>query len=73
MRGWVVAEMPEITEVQRIALNPGDVVVARVAGRLTAKQAHMVSQQLRKAFPSNEVLVLDGSAELDVFRPEESK
>jgi protein-disulfide isomerase-like protein with CxxC motif len=59
--------LPEITDLQRLNLQPGDRLVVRFHGRLTAAQAHMIRERLREwsggGFP---VLVLDADASLEV-------
>jgi hypothetical protein len=60
------ADLPEITEIRRVALSPGDVVVARLKGRISQAAADSVSQRLKGAFPDNRVVLLDGRIDLDI-------
>ena len=54
-------------EVQRMALRPGDVVVARCQERIRPEFAVYLRKQLRAAFPDNQVIVIDGGMELQVL------
>jgi len=62
--------LPEITDVQRYRLQPGDALVLRVAGRISPVQAERVKEQVRAGLgilgEDVPVLVLDESASLSV-------
>ncbi len=50
-------------------LERGDLLVVRVAGQLTQHYAHQLTELLQTKVPDGvEALVLDESAELDVYR-----
>lgn len=64
------ADLPDVVDVRRVALHPGDVVVARTAGPyITAEQAHSIRDLLRQTFPGHEVLVLGPGVDIDVVEP----
>lgn len=61
--------LPEVTEVQRLTLSPGDRIVVRVPGRLDKMMAAYVTNQVRRGLrlpDSVPVLVLDDGASLEV-------
>lgn len=64
----------EISDLQRLNLQPGDRLVVRVKGRLTAAQAAVLTARLREwsggAFP---VLILDDDASLDVVTADDGR
>jgi hypothetical protein len=62
--------VPEITEVQRISLKPGDVVAATVPLAITQAQALEIRSGLSEAFPDNKCIVMCGGLELKVVEPE---
>ena len=58
--------------VQRMHLQPGDILVYVWPGKLTQEQADTVKQKLRKAFGTDiPVVVLDGGARLQVVNKNE--
>ncbi len=60
-------DLPEITDVQRFRLEPGDRLVVRYQERLTHQQAVLVRDRLLAwAGPGFPVLVLDGGASLEI-------
>jgi hypothetical protein len=61
-----MSELPEITEVQRVTLKPGDRLAIRVAGRITPDQAAMIKERVTAAWPGVPVIVLDDSVDLEV-------
>jgi hypothetical protein len=64
--------LPEITEVQRVTLKPGDRLAVRVAGRITPQQADMIRQRVMATWPGVPVLILDDSASLEVIETQEA-
>ena len=63
----------EVAELQRLNLQPGDRLVVRTLGRLTAAQAHEFSERIR-AWSGGEfpVLVLDGDTSLEVVTADDA-
>lgn len=62
---------PEIEEVRVLRLQPGDVIIARVANDTTAETAMGVRQNLEGAFPGYRVIVTAGIG-IEVARPDQS-
>ena len=62
------AERHEITlsDLQRVKLEPGDVLVLRVNGRLSAVMAEQLRAQVTACFPGHRALVLEQDAALAV-------
>ena len=62
--------IPEITEISRITINPGDRLIVRVAdGLLTAAQADLIEQRLRARLQlpvSVRVAIIVGGMDLQV-------
>lgn len=67
-------DLPEITEVKRLSLRPGDRVVLRFDDVLNPEQVEEVQEAMRHAFgdldPMPKVIVLDGGADIEVVSPE---
>jgi hypothetical protein len=63
-----VAELPEITEVQRLTLKPGDLLVVRTDETLDAQTADRLRERLYAwlGVPGVRILVLDRGASLEV-------
>ena len=61
-----MSELPEITEVQRVTLKPGDRLVVRVAERLDPEQALRIRRRAEALWPGVPVLVLDRGVTLEV-------
>jgi hypothetical protein len=61
-----VSELPEITEVQRITLKPGDRLAVRSASRLTPDTARRIKEVVEATWPGVPVLVLDDGMSLEV-------
>ncbi len=61
-----LAELPEITEVQRITLKPGDRLAVRVDSRLSPETAARIRKIVEAAYPGVPVLVLDVGTSLEV-------
>jgi hypothetical protein len=59
----------ELSDLARVALAPGDVVVLRVDTRLTHEQAASMKDALGNVWPDNRCIVLDGGAALSVVTP----
>jgi hypothetical protein len=69
-----VTALPEITNVQRLILKPGDRVVVRVPGRLTGQSAAMLMERLRAWLPEGvQAMILDDGASLEVLEPPEGQ
>jgi len=62
------AELEWITikDLQRVKLEPGDVLVVRAPGHLPPEAQGRIFQQLKNLFPDNQVLVLEAGLELCV-------
>jgi len=58
---------PELEHVKVMRLEPGDVIVARVAPGTTWEDAQRLKDTLQVKFPGHEAMVTAG-AELDVLR-----
>ena len=58
--------LPEITEVQRITLKPGDRIAIRAAGRITSEQASRIREIVTATWPGVPVLILDDSMSIEV-------
>ena len=59
-------------EIAKLALAPGDVLVARVDRPITSEIAHRVSEHIKAAVPEGtKILVLDSAIELSMLRKTE--
>jgi len=61
-----VSELPEITDVQRLTLKPGDRLAVRVDRRLTPETAARIREVVEAAYPGVPVLVLEPGMSLEV-------
>jgi len=62
----------KIADLSRVALEPGDVLLARVDGPIDMAQAEAIRKRLKWYFPGHDVVVVDGSVELSVVRPRDT-
>lgn len=62
-----------VKDATRVRIEPGDVVVVRLAGRHEAKRMHEIALHLEPVFPGTRVLVLDDGVTLDVVNGERAK
>jgi hypothetical protein len=69
-----VAETPLVlsvnfveADVQRLRLQPGDVVVLRLPGEVPMVVRQELRDRLKRAFPGNDVLVIDQRHDLSVI------
>jgi hypothetical protein len=56
----------EIQDVQRVRLEPGDVLVVRYDGILASSAKDRVAQQFETLFPDHKVIVMDGGPKVSV-------
>jgi hypothetical protein len=61
-------DQPELESVRVLRLQPGDVVVVRLADRIDKHAAETIRNDLRPKFPDHEVLVLGPNADLEIVR-----
>lgn len=59
--------LPEIEEVRRISLKPGDVLLVRVDREISAAEAQQIKDIVQPKFPANEVLIADQRADFEVI------
>jgi hypothetical protein len=59
-------KFPEIIEVTRIALKPGDVVLVKCKEPVEDEHADRIRELCKQAFPDNQVVVVDDTLELSV-------
>jgi hypothetical protein len=65
-----VADLPDITEVKRLALTHGDVLVITCPGRLSIMQAGMVKAYVRQQTGWPRVLILDSGMDVAALTPD---
>ena len=66
-------KLPEITDLQRVNLQPGDRLVVRLRGRATAQLAETLRAIVRDwAGEGVPVLILDDSASLEVVAADDT-
>lgn len=60
----------KLSDLSRLDVQPGDVLVYRIAGRMTAEYHDAVVAHVRRFLPAGvEVMVVEGAAEIAVIRP----
>lgn len=57
-------------EVRRHDLQPGDILVLRVDGSLSAYDAALLRDRMRAEFPAHQCVILGNGVDLEVVRPE---
>ena len=63
-------ELPGVDEVRVVRLQSGDTVVYRCEQHLDDENFDDLGTHLKKVFPDNPVLILDGGASIEVLRKE---
>lgn len=59
-------------EVRILRLRPGDILVAKFDGQLSAQMAADAQRMMQRAAPGSECLIIDGNTELFVVRKEDA-
>ena len=65
-------EIHYLGDVRRLALQPGDVIVLSVPGRVTAEARYGISEKMRAVFPGHACLVLEEGMDIGVIAAGES-
>lgn len=60
---------PVLKEINRVRLKPGDILVFKYSGNLSAAVAEFIKIQLEEVFKGHRCIVLEDGAELEVFEP----
>jgi hypothetical protein len=63
----------QLPEVRILRLEPGDVLVVNVPGRLTDDECQELGRRVKESFPDHRIAVLDGGATLDILRTERAE
>jgi hypothetical protein len=65
--------MIDITKIERIKLEPGEVLHVKCGEALTQSQAILIHKTFNKAFPTTEILISDAAADisLEAIKPED--
>jgi hypothetical protein len=66
-------KLPEITAVEILRPQPGDTLIIRVPGVISAEQAEQIKVEVRKRLPlplDLPVLVLSGGTRVEILRPD---
>ena len=69
-RSTTGAELLDVTEVERLALKPGDILVLKCPRNVTDAEFNEISAQFRAQLPDTQVLVLEGGMDIAVLRAE---
>jgi hypothetical protein len=56
----------DLQDIQRLRLEPGDVLVLRMPDRLTAAAVEHLANTMQDAIPGHKVIVLEKGAQLEV-------
>ena len=62
------AELLNVTEVERLALGPGDMLVFKCPMRLTDEEYAEIGNRFRESVPGMKVIVLEGGADISVLK-----
>lgn len=61
-------ELPEISEVKVVKVDPGDVIVLRGSRRISKEQARALMEYAQPLWPDNQIAVLPGEVDISVVR-----
>jgi hypothetical protein len=63
------AELLAVTEVERLALGPGDMLIVKVPTRLNDEEFEELGNRIRAAIPEpTKILVFEGGTDISVLR-----
>ena len=62
-----IDDLIEIKDIQRVKLEPGDVLVVRYERPMSIEMAQRIKDRIRRVFPNNDVLVFDRNPTLSVI------
>ena len=61
--------IPQVSQRKEVTLHPGDVIVAKVdLEKVDFEVVQSAYNMLEKAFPNNNIMVLDKNIEIEVYR-----
>lgn len=69
-RSMTAAELLNVTEVERLALRPGDILVFKCPRALTPEEFEELSSRLKERFPDTKAMFLEGGMDVAVLRAE---
>jgi hypothetical protein len=59
----------KIEDIKRLRLEPGDILILRMRGRITMAAAEHIRNVFQNEIPGHKVMVLEDGARLDVVTP----
>lgn len=69
-RPITAADLLDTTEVERLALRPGDILVFKCPMRLNDDEYTEISERIKERFPDAEAMILEGGMDVAVLRAE---
>lgn len=69
-RSMTAAELLDTAEVERLALQPGDILVFKCPMRLTEAEFVEIVERFKEMLPDTKVMILEGGADVAVLRAE---
>ena len=63
-------EIRYLSDVQRLRLEPGDVVVLTTEWKLSAVEVQRIAEKIGKVLPGHQVLVIDSGVKIGVMGPD---
>lgn len=63
-------ELLDVTEVERLALKPGDILVLKCPLQLSLEEFEEISARLKEQFPNTKCMILEGGIDVAVLRAE---
>lgn len=67
-RSMTAAELLDVAEVERLTLNPGDMLVLKSPIRLSNDERAQLAEQLRLLLPDTKVIALEAGLDISVLR-----
>jgi len=62
-----IGDLIEIKDIQRVKLEPGDILLVRYEGILPVAEKDRIAKQVQTRLPGHEVIVMDGGLTLSVI------
>ena len=69
-RSMTAAELLDVVEVERLALQPGDTLVFKCPRLLSSEEFEGIRARVKEQFPDTKCMILEGGMDVAVLRAE---
>lgn len=70
-RSVTAAQLLDVVEVERLAIQPGDIVVVKAPMRLTAGDCEYIHDKMKAVLPDTDIIVLECGMDIAVIKASE--